>query len=79
MECGEAFGGDPAGFAVNVYSVDAVVAGEALIEDGPAGGLVGVEEGEREQDEREQEVVELVFVAEVGPELGADGVDGGLV
>ena len=30
-------------------------------------------------DEREQQVVEFVLVADVGPELVADGVDGGLV
>ncbi len=33
--------------------------------------------GERERDEGVEEVVELVFVAEVGPDLFADGVDGG--
>ncbi len=35
------------------------------------------EDGEREGNELEKEVVELVFVAEVGPELGADGGDRG--
>ncbi len=36
-----------------------------------------VEEGHGEGDELEEEVVEFVFVAEVGPELGADGGDRG--
>ena len=38
-----------------------------------------VEEVEWEGDEGLEEIVELVFVAEVGEDLPADGVDGGLV
>ena len=41
----------------------------------PGGAFV--EEAEGEEDEGVEEVVELVLVAEVGPELAADGGDGG--
>ncbi len=75
---GEAFGGDPSGFAVAIDGVDAAGVGEALVEGGPVAGFRAVvEEGEGERDEREEEVVELVLVAEVGPALGANGGDGG--
>jgi hypothetical protein len=38
-----------------------------------------IEVGDGEGYELEEEVVEFVLVANVGPELGADGVDGGLI
>ena len=38
-----------------------------------------VDESEGKRDEGVEEVVEFVLVAEVGPDLAADGVDGGLV
>ncbi len=41
--------------------------------------IVCVEGGQWQDDETSQEIVELVFVAEVGPALAADGVDGVLV
>ncbi len=75
---GEAFGGDPGEGAVAVDGLDAARVGEALVEDRPVAGFGAVvEEGEGEGDEGEEEVVELVLVAEVGPALGADGGDGG--
>ena len=45
----------------------------------PVAGVVCVEDGQRQGDEALQEIVEFVFVAEVGPALAADGVDGVLV
>jgi hypothetical protein len=49
--------------------------GEALVEGGPVTGFFPVDDGERNGDEGVKEVVKLVFVAEVGPDLFADGGD----
>ncbi len=77
---GEALGGDPAGVPLQSTVWTRPVLGEALVEGGPVAGFGAVvEEGEGEGDEREEEVVELVLVAEVGPALRADGGDGGWV
>ncbi len=75
-EVGEAFGGDPAGGAVEVEGPGAALLGEALVEGRPMTGLFPVNDVERESDEGVEEVVELVFVAEVRPDLFADGGDG---
>ena len=78
--CGEAFGGDPAGDAVEVDGLGAAGLGEALVEGGPVAGFCRVSMNvQREGDEGVEEVVEFVLVAEVGPDLAADGVDGGRV
>ena len=74
---GEAFGGDPAGGAVEVEGLGAAFLGEAFVEPGPVTGLFPVDEAEWQGDEGVEEVVELVFVAEVGPDLFADGGDCG--
>lgn len=49
---------------------------EAVVEVLPVAGLVAVEGGEWEEDERVEQVVKLVLVAEVGPDFAADGCDG---
>jgi len=74
---GEAFCGDPAGGSVEVEGLGAAFLGEALVKDGPVTGLFPVDDVEREGDERVEEIVEFVFVAEIGPDLFANGGDGG--
>ena len=74
---GEAFGRYPAGDSVEVEGLGAAFLGEAFVEDGPVAGLFTVDGGEWKRDEGVEEVVEFVFVAEVGPDLVADGGDGG--
>ena len=73
----KAFGGDPAGGSVEVEGLGAAFLGEALVEEGPVAGFFPVDDVKRQGDEGVEEVVELVFVAEVGPDLFADGGDGG--
>ena len=77
---GEAFGGDPDGGTVAVEGLDAAGVDKAFVEGGPVADFRAiVEEGEGEGDEREEEVMKLVLVAEVGPALGANGGDGGRI
>ena len=75
----ETFGGDPAGNAAEVDGLGAAGADEALVEGGPVARFFSVDESEREGDEAVEKVVELVLVAEIGPALAADGVDGVLI
>ncbi len=72
----EAFGGDPAGDSVQVEGLGAALVGKALVEGGPVAGLFAVDDGQRQGNERVEQVVELVLVAQIGPDLFADGVDG---
>ena len=67
------------GVPLRSEGLGAAVLGEALVEVGPVAGFFSVDEVQREGDEGVEEVVEFVFVAEVGPDLAADGVDGGRV
>ena len=76
-DVGEAFGGDPAWGAVEVEGLGAAFLREAVVEGGPVASLFPVDDVKRQGDEGVEEVVELVFVAEVGPYLFADGGDGG--
>jgi hypothetical protein len=88
---GEALGGDPGykpsvcvgGIWVERDDAGSSLFCEAVEEEGPVFGAAGlggcavVEEGDGEGDELEEKVVEFVLVPDVGPELGADGGDGG--
>ena len=81
---GGAFGRGPAADAVEVNGLGAAGLGDLALEEvGPVTGLgtgslpYCVEVDEREGNEGLEEIVELVLVAEVGPDLAADGGDGG--
>src|SRR5260370_16922833 len=78
-DVGEAFGGDPAGGSGAVDGWGAAGVGETLVEGGPVTGLVGVDDGERQDYQAAEEVVEFVLVADVGPAFAADGIDGGVI
>ena len=74
---GEAFGGDPARGSVEIEGLGTAFLCEALVEEGPVAGLFPVDDVKRQGDEGVEEVVKLVFVAEIGPYLFADGGDCG--
>ena len=76
---GEAFGGEPAGDSGAVYGVGAAGLGEAIVKGWPVAGFGGVDELQWECDERVEKIVQLVFVAEVGPDFFADGSYGGWI
>lgn len=79
LHIGKAFGCNPAGSSVAIHCLGTPGLGEALIEDRPVASFACIKNRKWQRNDRVQQIVQLMLVANVRPALASHLLDGALI